>query len=128
MIDMQMGGRGLLVHMAVQAVNDVSNGPLVGVGNDHGNRGASGGLRVDVAVGVVTGGATTEMGCQDIRPVLDRVAVRAGLGAGLGAVVCEVNHYIMLDAAGGAVVMGGEIVRMAIDALADMDIRALFRG
>ena len=56
------------------------------------------------------------------------MAVRAGLGAGLGAVVCGVDHHIMLDAAGGAVVMGREIVRVTIDALAYMDIRTLFRG
>ena len=66
-IDMEMDCRRRLVKMTVQAV-DIG---VVGIFNDHLHRGAGGCQRVDVTAGVMAGGATTEMGGQDIWPVLD---------------------------------------------------------
>lgn len=73
---MQMGCRGCFVEMATEAIDH----GVVGGFDDHQYSGAGWCGRVDVAAGVVAGGATTEMGGQDIWPIQGRVTVGARLG------------------------------------------------
>ena len=114
-VDMEMNGRRRLVKVAVQAV-DIS---VIGVVDDHLHRGAGGCRRVDVAAGVVAGDATTKMGGQDIGPVLYRVAVGAKLRVGLRPIGNRVEHDGVVNrSAGGAMVMAGEVGRMAADTFA----------
>jgi len=93
----EMGGRCRFVTVAVQAVHR----SVVGVHDHHLHRGAGGRGWVDVPGGVMTGGATTEVGGQDVRPVQDRVAVGTRLRIGLAAVGGLVDLYAMVDQTAG---------------------------
>ena len=104
-----------LVAMAVQAVHR----GVVGVLNDLKYCDAAWCNWVDVTGGVVAGGATTEMSGKDIRPVANRVTMRAVFIVGLGTICGQIDLDGMIDqAAGAAMVMGREKSGMAGDALA----------
>lgn len=64
---MQMGGRGGLVLMAVQAMD----GSMVGVHDHHWYRGASWGQWVDVSSAVMASGAQAVMCGENIWPALN---------------------------------------------------------
>ena len=98
-----------LVHMAVQAVD----WSLISVLNNHFNCGTRGCERVDVAGGIMTGGAASEVGGEDVRPAQYRVTV----GAGLRVCLCTVGHRIHLygmvnGATSCAMVMASEVSRV----------------
>ena len=59
---------------------------VVGVLDHIMDQGAGGAHRVNIPAGVVTGGAEGEMGGQDVRPVLDRMAVGTWLGIRLAKI------------------------------------------
>jgi len=114
-----MRGWGLLILVAIQAINLVSGCALVGVSDDVPDLGAGWRHRIDVAGGVVAGGASSIMSCHDIRPVEDRVAVGAVLIVGLRLISGQVEFDVMIDrTAGLTVVVAGEISGMAGDAFA----------
>lgn len=113
-IDREVGCRSRLIQMTVEAVDD----PRI-IGDDILHRGAHRSLRIDIASGVMTGGADAEMAGEDIRPILHRVAVGAGLRINL-AQICRRGHgdRMINCPAGRAMVMAGEIAEVAVDALA----------
>ena len=101
----RMEGRRGLVTMAVQTVNRA----VVGVFDNHPHRGAGCRHRIDITGFIMTGGATTLMGSQDIFEVEYRVAVRAILGIGLGQVGRQVDlDAVIDDATGSAMIMAIE--------------------
>lgn len=103
-----------LVLMAVQAVDN----RLVGIGNDLTDCGAGCCYWVDVTSGVMAGGAVDMQG-EDFSKVGNSVAVGAGLRIRLAAIGGWVElDRVVDDAAGGAMVVTGEVCAVAGDAFA----------
>ena len=109
-----MDRRRQFIHMTAGAVDN----RLVGVVDHHLYSGAGGRGWVDVTAGIVTGGANVQMSKQDVRPVLHRVAVRAGLSINHAQVSDRVDlHGMVNGTAGGTMVMTGKGGAMAALAL-----------
>lgn len=121
MINLQMDGRRLLVHVAVETIYFT----LVGVGNDHIYRGVGIGevvmclIGIDVAFSVVTLEATASlMDGQDLREVANKVTVGTGLVIGLTLICYRVELNRMIDRTPqGAMIVSREFGGVAGDAL-----------
>lgn len=112
MIYLKMGSRRLFVHMTAQAIHRT----LVRIFDDHFHRGASRCCRVDVTTGIMTSGATSKMSCHNIRPVLDRVTIGAGLRACLPKIGSKVDQHGMINqTACRAMIMADKISGVAGD-------------
>lgn len=115
MVNRRMNCRRQFVLMASNTVNS----SLIGIGNDHLHGDTCGYYRVDIAGGVVTGGAVITMGGQDIRPVLDRMAVGAGLIINHAKVGHRIDLNRMVDnTATAAMIMTGKGPGMTVLTLA----------
>jgi len=105
---------------------------VVGVVDDHLYGGAGGANRVAITAGVMTGGAVIAMGGQNIRPVLDRVAVGARFVINHAQIGCRVDLHRMVNAAASAAVVmagkGASVAALAFAAASDGRADAGSRG
>lgn len=116
MVNRGMGGRGLLIPMAVQAMHR----GVVRVHDHHRHRDSGGNQGINVPGGIVAGPAVATMGGQDVRPVQDRMTVGTKLGIDLAEIGRAHGHRVVNRPAGGAVIMTGKVGGMAILALAGL--------